>query len=323
MEEAPVVPLVWLRPALLCAFNLSAHLVLRKAEHLDLECYRVNTLSHMATSKTLAATSTRAGNDNRRALKAMTFAASAWFVPVLVGQFIFVAYILHTYGSPLFFGDMTQWNDHLSEAWIAGRTMGNGAVAAHLALAIVVHIGGPLQLIPQVRSRFPRFHRWTGRVFVFAMLVAVVSGAYMMIARDIGEWTLYLGFSTQMIFIIWFAAFTLRHAIRREISDHMRWATRLFLAASAVWFLRILVMVWFVLTGGIGIDQTTGTGWFLDIMSVGQFLPLAGYEIYHRLKSGGTAIARYAMAAFLWFAALATAVGVALATLGMWFPVLG
>nr|MCH9753235.1 hypothetical protein [Alphaproteobacteria bacterium] len=110
---------------------------------------------------------------------------------------------------------------------------------------------------------------------------------------------------------------------RREIDVHMRWATRLFLAASAVWFFRVMIMIWFVLTGGIGIDTSDGTGWFLDVMSIGQFLPLAIYELYHYLKSNGAASARYAMAGFLWIAAAATFVGVGLATLGMWFPVLG
>ena len=103
----------------------------------------------------------------------------------------------------------------------------------------------------------------------------------------------------------------------------MRWATRLFLAASAVWFFRVLIMIWFVLTGGIGIDQSDGTGWFIDAMSALQFLPLALYEVYVRIKDSHSTRARYAFAAFLWFAAIITTIGVGLAALGMWFPVLG
>ncbi|MEO1475225.1 MAG: DUF2306 domain-containing protein [Pseudomonadota bacterium] len=253
----------------------------------------------------------------------MTLAASAWYVPVLVGQFIFVAYIFYAYGGPLLSGDPTGWNEHLSEAWVSGRTTGNSAVAAHLALAVVIHIGGPLQLVPAVRRRFPTFHRWTGRLFVTAVAIAVISGVYMLLVRDIGAWPLKLGFIAQAVLIVWFTLFAVRHARRREFDVHMRWATRLFLAASSVWFFRVMIMIWFVLTGGIGIDTSTGTGWFLDFMSIGQFLPLAVYEVYNWLKAGGTPSARYAMAGFLWTAAGATTVGVGLAALGMWFPVLG
>ncbi len=264
-----------------------------------------------------------AANPSRKALRAMTFAAAAWYVPVLIGQFIFVAYIFYAYGTPLMTGDVEGWNKHISQAWVSGRSMGNAAVAAHLLLAVVIHIGGPLQLVPAVRKRWPKFHRITGRAFVLGVFIAVISGVYMLIVREIGEWTLRLGFSLQAVLIIWFTIYALRNAIRRDIARHMVWATRLFLAASAVWFFRVMIMIWFVTTGGIGIDQSNGTGWFLDIMSVGQFLPLMIYEIYHRLKTGGGAAARYAMALFLWVAAGATTLGVGVATLGMWFPVLG
>lgn len=253
----------------------------------------------------------------------MQRAAAIWFAPVLIGQFIFVAYIFYAYGAPLLSGNLTEWNSHLSEAWVAGRTGGNMAVLAHLILAIVIHIGGPLQLVPAVRNHFPRFHRWTGRTFVLGVLIAIVTGTYMSIVRGIGEWTLWAGFGLQSVLILVFTTFALRAALRRDFKQHMRWATRLFLAASAIWFLRVMVMIWFVLTGGIGIDQSNGTGWFLDIMAFGQFLPLVIYEIYNALKTRGPDWARYAMAVFLFIAAGLTATGVGLATLGMWFPVLG
>ncbi len=253
----------------------------------------------------------------------MQLGAAAWYVPVFVGQFIFAAYIIYSYGGPVIFGDLSGWNDHLSQAWVPHRNVGNSAVAAHLILGIVIHIGGPLQLVPWFRKRFPTFHRWTGRAFVAAVIIGVLSGAYMLIVREIGDWPMRLGFALQGVLILWFTYYTVRHARRREIGDHMRWATRLFLAASAVWFYRVIIMIWFVLTGGIGIDTSNGTGWFLDVMAGVQFLPLIIYELYNWLKTTDFPIGRFAMAGFLWASALATSVGVGLATLGMWFPVLG
>lgn len=251
------------------------------------------------------------------------FAAAAWYTPILIGQFVFAAYILYTYGWPLLGGDLASWNKHLSEAYIPGRSGGNLAVMAHLALGVVIHIGGPLQLVPAVRKRFPGFHRWTGRAFVISMVIGVASGAYMLMVREIGAWTLQAGFVAQGAFILWFTVVAVRFAIARDIENHMRWATRLFLAASAVWFFRTLIMIWFVLTGGLGIDTSDGTGWFMDVMSLVQFLPLAVFEVYWRVRDRGSFAARLAMAAFLWASAALFAVGVFLATFGMWFPILG
>ena len=260
---------------------------------------------------------------SQRSARALSIAATAWYTPVLLGQWIFVAYIFYAYGWPILEGNIVAWNDHLSQAYVPGRSLGNASVAVHLGLAVIIHFFGPLQLVQQVRSRFPTFHRWSGRVFVLCVVIVVAAGAYMLVVREIGAWTLRAGFIVQGLFILWFAWQAVRHARERKFTEHMRWATRLFLAASAVWFFRVIIMIWFVLTGGIGIDTSDGTGWFLDVMSLLQFLPLALYEVYWRIKMGSNSRARYIFAAFLWLAAIATTIGVGLATLGMWFPVLG
>ena len=256
-------------------------------------------------------------------LNALSLSAKAWYTPVLLGQWIFAAYIVYAYGWPVIAGDLTAWNSHISEAYVPGRMLGNVAVGAHLVLAIVIHFFGPLQLVPSVRNRYPAFHRWSGRAFMISVVIAVIAGAYMLVVREIGAWTLRAGFIFQGFLILWFAWQAVRYARARKFPIHMRWATRLFLAASAVWFFRVMIMIWFVLTGGIGIDQSNGTGWFIDAMTVLQFLPLALYEVYWRVKAGSNVRAQYAFAIFLWLAAILMVIGVGLATLGMWFPVLG
>lgn len=256
-------------------------------------------------------------------LKSLSLAASAWYAPVFIGQWIFAAYIIYTYGFQLFGGDITLWNEHLSQAYVPNRDIGNAAVFAHLALGIIIHIGGPLQLVPAFRKRYPALHRWIGRAFVAAVIIGTATGAYMLVVREIGAWTLRAGFIIQGLLILWFTFYTVRHAIRRDIPTHMRWATRLFLAASAVWFFRVFIMVWFVTTGGAGIDTSNGTGPFIDAMSFIQFLPLIIYEIYIKVKRKGSPNSRLAMSVFLWISSVAICVGVTLATLGMWFPVLG
>lgn len=254
---------------------------------------------------------------------ALRLAAQAWYTPVLIGQWAFTAYILYAFLWPALTGNLAAWNDRISDAYVPGSNLGNAAVGGHVFLAIAVHFFGPLQLVPAVRKRFPAFHRWSGRLFILGVTVAVISGGYMLVVREIGNALLRTGFIIQALLMVWFGALAVYHAIGRRIDIHMRWATRLFLAASAVWFFRVMIMAWFATTGGIGIDTSNGTGWFIDAMTFLQFLPILLYEVYWRVRDSGGAGSRLAMAAFLWVAAAVMTVGVFLATFGMWFPVLG
>ena len=58
--------------------------------------------------------------------------------------------------------------------------MGNTAVVMHVASAVIIMLAGAVQLVPQVRNRFPVFHRWNGRIYMlagFTISIAVVPRA--------------------------------------------------------------------------------------------------------------------------------------------------
>src|SRR5262245_19333605 len=76
-------------------------------------------------------------------------AAGCWFAVTLVGQWLFLYYIVARYHAATLSGHPERWNT----GYIPGDTAGNLAFAAHVLLAAVVAFGGPLQLIPQLRTR--------------------------------------------------------------------------------------------------------------------------------------------------------------------------
>ena len=96
-------------------------------------------------------------NLTARALRA---AATSWFIVAILGQWIFVAYVIGFYGSAAVRGRFEEWNKVLPHGYVAGDTVGNLVVSLHLLFAVVVIVGGALQLIPQVRRIAPAFHRW-------------------------------------------------------------------------------------------------------------------------------------------------------------------
>ena len=78
------------------------------------------------------------------------------------------------------------WNDVLTPGYVPGDTAGNLVLASHLLFAVAVTVGGLLQLLPRVRQRWPRFHRWNGRVFIVSALVAAIGGLVMVWTRKTG-----------------------------------------------------------------------------------------------------------------------------------------
>src|SRR5688572_29083354 len=105
-------------------------------------------------------------------------AARVWFVMAIGGQLMMAAYVAWFYGSTAVQGRMEEWNRILSRGYIRGDAAGNVAIVVHLIAAVILIIGGAIQLLPRVRERFPVFHRWTGRVYLLMVFAASLTGLY-------------------------------------------------------------------------------------------------------------------------------------------------
>ncbi|MEM7707366.1 MAG: DUF2306 domain-containing protein [Pseudomonadota bacterium] len=258
--------------------------------------------------------------------QAVQVAAKTWFAVAVVGHWIFLAYILAVFYPPIAERGLAGLEGmHLPTGFREGDTLGNLMSVSHVLLAAIIIGGGPLQLIPAVRKRFPTFHRWLGRSYLVAAVLSSIGGLYLTWARQspTGNLVSHLGISGDAILVLVFAAVAVRHAIARQIVEHRRWALRLFMVASAVWFFRVGLMGWFVLTGGIGIDQETFTGPFLNALGFAQYLlPLAMLEWYFQCQRTASPGSQLAFVATLALLTLYTALGIFAATAGLWAPLM-
>jgi uncharacterized membrane protein len=255
------------------------------------------------------------------ARNALDASARLWFAVTALGQWAFALYIAAFFGPLLAqHGLEGLKQSHLFNGFIPGDTTGNAAVAAHVMLAFVIMAGGPLQLIPQIRSRFPAVHRFVGRTYMTAAVTASLAGLYLIWSRPLfGPLSNNIATSLDGALVVAFAVMALRYAIARDIRTHRRWALRLFMVASSVWFLRVGFRVWNFLTGGIGIDEETFSGPFVVVWHFGQFLlPLAVLELYLRARDAGGAHARLAMAGGLFAISILTGLGVLLVATNSW-----
>jgi Predicted membrane protein (DUF2306) len=254
---------------------------------------------------------------------ALASATTFWFVATVIGQCIFAIYILALYGGSAVRGNFKGWNQVMTHGHVPGDTLGNFVTGAHLLLAMLIMLGGALQLVPQVRRRVPVFHRWNGRVYLAGAVVAALSGLYMVWLRGaVGDMVQHLGTSLNAVLVLFFAGLALRRALQRDFAAHSRWALRLFLAVSGVWFFRVGLMFWIIMHGGpSGFNPGTFTGPFLSFLSYAQYLlPLAVLQLYLLCRAHGGAAARLGMAAVLVLCSVAMSVGIVGATMGMWLP---
>lgn len=255
--------------------------------------------------------------------KFLAFAASFWFVTMVIGQWIFASYLLLFYGATAARGDLHLWKEKLTHGYVAGDFVGNAAVAAHLLFAVIIMVAGPLQLVPQIRARFPQFHRWNGRVYLLAVVAASIAGLYMLFVHGtVGGTVLMIAQSLDAVLILAFAGFALRAALQRDFTTHRRWALRLFMVVSAVWFFRVGLMLWLVIQQKpVGFDPTTFTGPFVSFIAFAQYLiPLLVLECYFRVQNSNSASLRVSMAALLVILTLVMALGIFGATMGLWSP---
>ena len=244
-----------------------------------------------------------------------------WFSVAVAGQAAFVLYIGLFYGRSAMAGDFGRWNDVLVGGWRAGDLIGNVTLALHLLLAAVVTLGGPLQLIPAIRRRWPVFHRWNGRTYMVTAILASLGGLYLTWTRDgAGELAMQVGISLNGVLILVCAAMAWRLALEKRFDAHRRWAMRTFLLVSGVWFFRVGLMAWVLANQGpVGIGEDFD-GPFVRFLAFGCYLiPLAGLELYFRAARAGAA-SKLITAGVVSGMTLVMALGIVGAMMGMWLP---
>lgn len=259
----------------------------------------------------------------RQAQRALLWSARAWLVVALAGQALFAVYVLAFYGAAAVAGRLDRWNGVLPHGWVPGDAVANSLTALHLAFTVLIIGGGLLQLLPAVRRLAPAVHRWNGRVYIVSALVMATGGLVMMLTRrTVGDAMQHTGLMLNAVLIVVLAVVAWRLAAARQIERHRRWALRLFLAVSGVWFFRVGLMAWLLANRGpVGFDPQTFQGPFLSFLAFAQYaVPLLVLEGYLRARDHGGPIARIAMSGVLAVATLCTALGVVGAGLVMWGP---
>lgn len=249
--------------------------------------------------------------------------AVAWFVVAALGQLAFVWMILAHYGGKTVAGNFAGWNDKpLIKGYVSGDTTGNIIFAVHVLLAAIVTTGGLLQLVPAIRTRAPMLHRWVGRIFFSIAVVMAMSGLWLTWVRHTYLSVVSgLAVSLDGVLILSFTAIAWRRAVKRDFAGHRRWALRAFMVVNGVWFLRVGMMAWVLMSGGgLGMNNSLSGPADVVIQFGAYLVPLIILETYLRAPASRKRHAKRMTVALIFLAATITMLGVCGAAAFMWWP---
>ncbi|MEM8527590.1 MAG: DUF2306 domain-containing protein [Bacteroidota bacterium] len=223
----------------------------------------------------------------------------ALVVTVWTSTLIFGLYILAFYGVSWYEGNLEEWNMGLPNLHDPEEKAANAGIGLHFVMGGIILILGCIQLLEKIRVHFPVFHRWVGRIYVVACLLAAVGGLVFIFQKGtIGGTVMNIGFALYGILMFLAAIQTWRFAMKKQFEQHRVWAIRLFALAIGSWLYRMAYGLWIFLMDGVGIADFYGP--FDYVMDFAFYIPnLIIAEIFIRkqqvlqsvpLKIGATLI---------------------------------
>ena len=225
--------------------------------------------------------------------------STVWISATFFGLYI-VAFYVGAYAD----GQVIRWNQNLPGLYEPRSPGSTGAIGVHFLAGGIILILGCIQLISAVRTRWPALHRWLGRIYVSAAVIAGAGGLIFIAAvGTIGGWVMDLGFGLYGALMVVTAIQTYRHARAREIDRHRAWALRLFALAIGSWLYRMDYGFWLLLGGGRGHTHDFH-GPFDQVMAFFFYLPnLVVVELLLRVRRTSAPIALKMSAVIVFVAA--------------------
>ena len=125
------------------------------------------------------------------------------------------------------------------------------------------------------------------------------------------------------VLILVFAAFTIRHAVLRQIRDHEIWALRLFMVAAGVWFFRVFIMAWSLIGRGMFNAPPDVQPVVDPVLEFGSYMvPLMVLELWRTARASPSGIMKTSVATLIFIATGLMAIGIFGTINLMWLPYL-
>lgn len=130
----------------------------------------------------------------------------------------------------------------------------------HATTGSLFLLAATLQFLPRLRTRYPRVHRWNGRVLVAAGMITAITGLYFGILIPAA------GLPERIIIALvgaWFVTALINAVVairRHDAARHRKWMTRAFAVAVGIATVRLVAL--------IADAALTPRGWVLESVFV-------------------------------------------------------
>ena len=161
------------------------------------------------------------------------------------------------------------------------------AFCTHIISGPIVLIVGLILIGAPFRVRFPRWHRWLGRIQVACVLLLVAPSGFAMARYAQAGPIAAAGLGTLAIATAVCACWATWSAKRRRFADHRRWMWRCYLLLCSAVVLRVI--------GGLATVTGVTASWVDPLANwLNWLLPLAAFELHERMRrrSGSVGLKR-------------------------------
>jgi hypothetical protein len=166
---------------------------------------------------------------------------------------LFGLYILIFYAGAFVSHSAARWNGVLPGLYSGSHAAATYGMGVHFAAGGVILAMGFIQLLGRIRAKAPAVHRWLGRIYVTAAMLAGLGGLlFIAVSGTIGGTMMNIGFGLYGALMVFCALQAYRHARSRQFDTHRVWAIRLFALAVGSWLYRMEYGLWFLVTHRLG-----------------------------------------------------------------------
>jgi len=158
-------------------------------------------------------------------------------------------------------------------------------ILIHWVGGSIVLFCGPLQLIASIRRKFPKFHGWNGKIYLFGCILTSFGGFfYLVLNGTVGGISMDISFAIYGVALLFCAIMAFREGFwTKNIKRHREWALRTFYLGFASAFYRFLAFPLVLSSISTSIQVALGRDQkieWLNVIAWIMYLPYVIVEIY-------------------------------------------
>ena len=169
--------------------------------------------------------------------------------------------LINGYHPPVVKNNLTQIDDSLAQYPLL--------ILVHIIPGLIFVLTGPFQFIQKIRVRYPRWHRFSGRLFLICGVVIGITALIMSFAVPaIGGVNQAAATVLFSLFFLYALFKTFQQVLQHKLVQHREWAIRVYAVGMAITTIRIINGIFFATSRFTGLTpkEFFGIGFWIGFV---------------------------------------------------------